>query len=509
MSMANNDLNSDAAVSDWNLYGWSGVVTIGMGQLNNDLRSSHDVNARSPLSIETVITPDRVWLAFHGRIGAPLLGFADDGVNSRLSVRRIISQAMHLTLRKDLGWPVRGVITVEAYDSDVTASVESRVNETRGIYEADGSVVLTWPRTPEYRFVHNDREDPLMGAMVAESLHNKGEPIGWLGRQPRISALMSGARLRFHIHDPLIRTNVSVYFAARHQREGGTPGALLAGAQPDQPQAMSVPLSVVALLELDKYRGIEFDNRDLYDLPCIVSPPGKLRPSKYTYTENVYHLLYVPNVSAQVAPAAVHIQAPRDMGINPAMMVAQRGGSLIPLKLPKSASGVTLAAGCHGQVQKVDEQWYYQPAPELNPAAVYDAESKTVPAAALKSSVDAPVYVDLVSTTGSPRATSAFLIYNAIPTHYFRLSKVGEQLQLQLCFQNRKGEERVVDPNDIEWKIVAGNGSISQEGIFRHGDALSGCTVVQAIDLDEDDDDWYWGVIILPPLDTDELIKMQ
>jgi len=232
-----------------------------------------------------------------------------------------------------------------------------------------------------------------------------------------------------------------------------------------------------------------------------------LRPSKYTFTENVYHLLYVPNLSAQVAPAAVQTRAPRDRGINPSMMVTQRGGSLIPLKLPRLASEVTLAAGSHGQVQKVDEQWYYQPAPLLNPAAVYDAESKTVPAAALKSSVAALVEVDLVSTTRSPRATSAFLVYNAIPTHYFRLSKVGEQLQLQLCFKNFKGEERVVDPNNIEWKIVAGNGSISQEGIFRHGDALSGCTAVQAIDLD--DDDWYWGVIILPPLDIDELIKMQ
>jgi len=94
-----------------------------------------------------------------------------------------------------------------------------------------------------------------------------------------------------------------------------------------------------------------------------------------------------------------------------------------------------------------------------------------------------------------------------VQTHYFRLSKVGEQLQLQLCFRNIKGEERVVDPDDIEWTILAGNGSISQEGIFRHGDSLSGCTAVQAIDLD--DEVWYWAAIILPPLDIDELIKMQ
>lgn len=507
MTMANNDLNGEAAVSSWNLYGWSGVVTIGMGQLNEALRNAHDVNARSPLSIETAITPGTAWLAFHGRIGAPLLGFADDGVNSRLSVRRVISQAMNLTLGKAPGWPVRSVHKVEAYDSDVTVSVESRVNECRGIYEANGSVVLNWPRTPEYRFVHNDREDPLMGAMVAESLHNKGEPIGWLGMQPRVSALMSGARLRFHIHDPLLSTSVSIYFAARHQQEGGTPGASLAGAQLDQPQDMSIPRSVLALLELDKYRGIEFDLLDLYELPCIVYPPGKLKPSKYTYTENVYHLLYMPILSAQVAPAAVQTRALRDRGINPAMMITQRGGSRIPLTLPRSASGVTLAAGSNGQVEKVDEQWYYKPAPPLNPVAIYEEESKTVPKAALKSSVDALVDVDLVSTSGSPRATSAFLIYNAVQTHYFRLSKVGEQLQLQLCFRNIKGEERVVDPDDIEWTILAGNGSISQEGIFRHGDSLSGCTAVQAIDLD--DEVWYWAAIILPPLDIDELIKMQ
>ncbi|MNN60494.1 hypothetical protein D3C81_1756830 [compost metagenome] len=93
------------------------------------------------------------------------------------------------------------------------------------------------------------------------------------------------------------------------------------------------------------------------------------------------------------------------------------------------------------------------------------------------------------------------------PTHFLRLGKVQGKLQLSLCFINKNDVEEVVDPADIEWTVLAGNGSVSQEGLYTPGTDLRGCSAILAVE--SDNRRWYWAVAVLPPLAVDQLVDLQ
>ncbi|HDS1735563.1 hypothetical protein [Pseudomonas sp. BP8] len=508
--MSTEDQSSETQVEGWDLHGWCGVVQMDLGQLRTALGKAHDSQVRRPLTFETVITPGAAWFVFHGQVGAPVLEFAGVGTDAFVSVRRVVSDAVHLMLGKEQGGQVREVRQVDVYPADASVSVESELHNCRGVYQPDGSVVLNWQAAPRYRFVRNEHDDALMASRFVQGLQSAGEPIGWLGKQQYISKMMTGARFRLYIEYRTLWAELWLYFAALGHPEGRSPTALPARAQPAGGQGTTIPGSVVAYFDLDKYT-TEFGPRDLLDLPYVIYPYARLRPGAFQELPGrLYHMTYLPLLSApQDLATPVQQRAFLGAGINPAMKSIQRGTSRFPLLLARlPTSNVTISSGSEGQVLKVDELWYYQPPPALAPAAVYDADSKTVPTAALKSSVDTLVSVDTVSARHNVVwAKAAYLVYNAAPTHYLRMSRLGERLQLTLCYRDKRGDEQVVDPADIEWTVLAGNGSVSRYGIFTQGNAISGCTALLAVE--PDDRRWYWAAMIVPSLAIDELLELQ
>lgn len=89
---------------------------------------------------------------------------------------------------------------------------------------------------------------------------------------------------------------------------------------------------------------------------------------------------------------------------------------------------------------------------------------------------------------------STMVVLNARPTHYFKLDTVGGQLQLTLLYKPWGGGETVVPPELVEWKVLAGDGKVS-DGIFSPG-TMNRFSVVQAIHRDPDY--LLFAVIIIP-----------
>ena len=113
-----------------------------------------------------------------------------------------------------------------------------------------------------------------------------------------------------------------------------------------------------------------------------------------------------------------------------------------------------------------------------------------------KTSGFSPVVIDKVvsGTPGNP-VMSTYVVLNASPTHYLRVDERGYQAGLTLCYLNRSGEEVVVAPADIEWRVLDGGGVMDASGTFTPGSDQP-FSVVLAIE--KDDRRLYWAVIILP-----------
>jgi len=89
---------------------------------------------------------------------------------------------------------------------------------------------------------------------------------------------------------------------------------------------------------------------------------------------------------------------------------------------------------------------------------------------------------------------STMVVLNARQTHYFKLATVGVKLQLTLLYEPWGGGETEVPPELIEWKVLAGDGNMSN-GLFSPG-TTNRFSVVQAIHRDPK---WMqFAVIIIP-----------
>lgn len=159
----------------------------------------------------------------------------------------------------------------------------------------------------------------------------------------------------------------------------------------------------------------------------------------------------------------------------------------------------------HGTLELDGRACWYCP-PE-DPGVAYDHAGKTLRPCVLKTPGFEPVVIDVVMT-GTPANPlfSTYVILNAEPTHYFKLDDRMGRVGLRLCYQGG-GKEEVVNPADIEWRVLAGNGEVSQDGTFTPGHEQPFSVVLA---FEKDPDRLYWAVIILPlPLKSaSEFISM-
>ncbi|MFB4393054.1 MULTISPECIES: hypothetical protein [unclassified Pseudomonas] len=484
------------------LKGWVGCLGYPLSRLNEALQSAHKNSPGRPLYLETVITPGTAWSAFRGTVSAPLLQFGEGtGTQAMLTVSREVSKAIHLVLGKDSGRKHREVRQVEAdWSSEGTLSAETEVFNHVGSYQADGSIVLNWRSRPRYSFIQGDVDDPTKAARLAEGLEEIGEPMGWLGKREYLSPPLVGARFRLVVDTGLLGfREVWLYFSTLREADGRV-----------EARSQDLLIYVTCYLDLLKLEAAgNWEGNDLLQLPYVLYPSGKLIAGEWKeLAGNVYEMKFTrlrgASTDEATEPSALSLVT------NPVARVVQRGQQ--PLRLEHNggalAVDMTLRQGGVGAIEQMEGAWYYRPPVLMDPGALYDAQGKTQQLPALKSSVMAPANVDFIDTTlRNLKTTSACLIFNVMQTHFLRMSMIDGQLYLRLWYIDKSGAEVPVNTALTEWSVLAGNGKISQEGGFVPGQALSGCTVIQAVE--PDDRRWYWAVIIIPDLDPDELLKLQ
>lgn len=123
---------------------------------------------------------------------------------------------------------------------------------------------------------------------------------------------------------------------------------------------------------------------------------------------------------------------------------------------------------------------------------------------ATKTSFDEPARIEAVLTGNTLLSPiSTFVVLNMEPNLFFKTELSQGRVKLRFCYIDKKTKQDVEVPADrIKWTVLAGQGKVSQEGIFSPS-LLSRYTVIQAEKIDPDD--WYWAYIILPiPLMTAE-----
>lgn len=102
---------------------------------------------------------------------------------------------------------------------------------------------------------------------------------------------------------------------------------------------------------------------------------------------------------------------------------------------------------------------------------------------------------------------STIVVLNAKPTHYFKLAIVGGKLQMTFCYEPWGGGETVVAPELTDWKVLAGDGKVS-DGIFTPG-VINRFSVVQAIHRDPIYMQFAVIIIPVPMLTAAEFVAMR
>ena len=119
-------------------------------------------------------------------------------------------------------------------------------------------------------------------------------------------------------------------------------------------------------------------------------------------------------------------------------------------------------------------------------------------------------WIDVASATiEGLRYESAFITFFEQQTGYFKFSKVDNRVHIQLWVTRRNGDEEIIPSEQIEWKILHGNGSINQGTFTPPAHGASPFTVIQAFHKDSDPFPTFACVMLpVPMLSVDEAVTM-
>ncbi|MFJ4457455.1 hypothetical protein ACIP1G_26715 [Pseudomonas sp. NPDC089392] len=173
----------------------------------------------------------------------------------------------------------------------------------------------------------------------------------------------------------------------------------------------------------------------------------------------------------------------------------------------------TRSGDAGGDLHKDGQDWFYKPPKEPTPAAIYNNNGETyIPAAFRTSLAVSPAQADrIMASNGSDTATTELVTTLVPPTHFIRFTLQSGGLALSCHYFNRDQEEKKLADEDVKWHRLAGNGSVSEKGVFTpDATAPSATTIVMAEDL-RDLTEWRYAVTIvpLPYLPASEVVRLQ
>lgn len=123
----------------------------------------------------------------------------------------------------------------------------------------------------------------------------------------------------------------------------------------------------------------------------------------------------------------------------------------------------TLQEGHKGRLILEDGEWHYYAPTDFDPAEIAIVDTAT-------TILDGQVHHSVL-VTPNPRAIS---------NGHFKFSKSADNLKLDLYAQSREGE-MLIPTNEVDWKVVNGNGSIIDGVFYPSANTPSDFSIVQAL----------------------------
>jgi len=432
----------------------------------------------------------RMWEGLFLELGFPKLSYSGNGTNDELQVRRnVLGGLVRVLAAEHIGMAGREIRMVEIeagggdrfFDIKVRAGVKAHLE----YHAEDGHVHLHWDEPARFEFssgledVENLLEEQY-SRVKKMVLHKLDAPV---------NAYLHNVRINLQA----LPDNNAQYMLI---------GVLYSASSTKVPQ--TYPLSAAYNVNLgfnEKY----FTGLTLGLAPAdknwvlgLFLPPGSWvmsgRPEKYetTFHRCSYSSNSLSGVNESRASAAV-------WRLNPASQIFATGARRILLTLSPAAASAqwALEGEALGTLEKEGADYYYTPPVKINPTAHYNEGTELQVAPAYRTSVSNPVGVDKIKVTvGNDVAYSTLVTNKVFPTHLIRVATSGAQLKLTLWYySNREGKELQVPANDITWRVVAGDGVVSEEGVLTPG--VDPCSTVVGID-ERYPDEWRWGITILP-----------
>ena len=244
----------------------------------------------------------------------------------------------------------------------------------------------------------------------------------------------------------------------------------------------------------------------------LVTPPGACEPnggvkSGMGWISN-YKIGPKRPWNPSTVASAVHKIAPQAR-IFPAGELRQQLG-FVRASIPDAQWSVAGDAG--GRIVKVGSDHFYEPA-KKPPGLLFSEPGETlIPAVLVSSYPFMPARADVVTAAGVGAQASALFVTTFLgPTNFIRFHAEGAALRLGCCYYNIDQEEVELQPQDVEWFILAGNGKVSAQGIFTPQSAApSPLTILMARDRRVD---WEWRfavtIIPMPLLTLRDVLRLQ
>ncbi|WP_110637749.1 hypothetical protein [Pseudomonas sp. CC120222-01a] len=468
-------------------------------------------HAADVVALESVVTPGITWRWFVGEISSPWYSFYEDG-RFELVVGRDISNETNITLSvNERQGAFREILTIESSSTVQRTLCQAFPLEGARIGFSGGYYRLSNTEPTHYVVRSGDTTRyPREAEMFLPYL--KGDGKGWrtLSLAREKSGLAETLTGYFRRVDAV---NVTLFL----HREGKPVGKLSLNAGADATGGKSSPPYVGPNEFLLAYYSVDLllplpPRGDMAGVLALLAPRSRVEKLRSAVAgidiwAEVAALASVNEASTAEVPDST------EPGLNPVLHVVSRGDAKIELFEATGGTSVQwhMNEGALGELDSAGGRHWYVPPKDLDAAIAYEEDEKLEGLSVRKSAVSDPLVVDTVtaSLSGGEGADAAFLVHNIKQTHYFRMSKEAGRLKLALYYKDRHSNEVLVPDADIEWRVVSGNGRVSQIGAFVPA-VLAPSAFTTVLAIEHDDKRWYWACITipLPMVSVDQVLDM-
>lgn len=512
------------------LQGWIAILAYDTPSLNTllvSLQQNQRDGLDETISVENPISPGVTWRRIVSRLSrGQLVVHESEWGESLLTLRKQIADHLEITLVKSGPLPIRYPVSIKclAPASALQLCIDFNMIDNGCEIATGGAVKVSWAKSPKFYLIDaygGNRDEAGAHGLAQHYLGlpdasksfvvTRGEPFAAVRPLKMI--------IRTHRAGPEAHQTL-VYLGA----PGGAMGALPSNSAAQRYLVVNVgpskplfPIPHLATLQMSTgaLRAAGFTEQGITRLAdLLVGREGE----SWTLDGGDMGSRESERLSFTVAQIIRSSPASADTytayAANPAFAVVNAGDDGYPLSTLPVTENVTweFSGSAQGSLHKSTQgQWSYKPVAAPTPELQLDNNAKTLEPCVLKSSMASlPIAVDtLQARIADHQYASLMTVLRAIPTHFLRLSKQQEHLCLSLRYINTDDIEVEVAPSIVQWHVVAGNGSVSNDGVFRPATSSpSAYTVLAAVEPDTRK--WYWCWILIPTgsMSVDEIISL-